>query len=831
MSDDKVVNTILGEVSFRDRGSLRTNMAMIADTIMNRAEMTGVAPHDVVSVRSQYNGYNRPAPGALRFRDMAQDVWSSVKDGTLRGLSKGATYYATPAAASNLPSGLVPTARSTGHMFFADPENRSILTARGYREPDPARLSRMREIDAPVPTPRPDIESRVESYAANYQPAAAATPAQQAIDSITAPAARAGYVSPFGPALPDRVTSPFGYRESPMGIGSTNHKGVDMSIGPGIAGYAARAANAGRVSYAGQMPGYGNMVEVTHDDGMTTRYGHLGEISVAIGDTVSANDQLGLVGNTGNSTAPHLHFEMMDKLGRQVDPANFIDFSMAKDVPAPQSRASAIAANTEERNAARNASYQSAAASMREAGVKSLGQMPAITRDAFNARTGPSISKANFDARTAPRSAPLGAQFSPSLSAALAGQPSISRASFNDRAGARQISQESFDARFGPLSAPLGPQFSPSLQEAMAPTATKGARPGTVAPTQLDRISVSAPAPSRADRASTRAPQSKAPPSSAIAPTAAQMALFGAGSLTPAQREAAAARAAQETSTEETAAAYGQLAQTMGQVGVSSMAGTKQFDPLQGYAKKAQAATPTYAPVPTARPAQVARPAIEAAVQPAAQQPAAQPATVAQPQDMRIGAFPAAPEPDKDENKSFIDTITETLFSPETAGKVAGAMLAGPIGAQLGGAVGRGISGRGSVTTGSLYDGPVNNIGFGAKAAYGAHNGPVGTQARATDHSVITQGLRGVERYNPATGITTVTTKSGHSYSVNGPGLFGILGGLFGVSAPANSTMGQRQGRGRGAAGRGGLNDYGRGVAGESGQFGGAVDRGSVGLW
>ena len=112
------------------------------------------------------------------------------------------------------------------------------------------------------------------------------------------------------------ITSPMGGRVSPGGIGSTNHRGVDIG-GVGTTS-AAMATKAGKVilartvvygSYGGS--GYGNYVVVDHGGGYTTLYAHLTSVSVSVGQMVGQGDTVGITGSTGNSTGPHLHCEVM----------------------------------------------------------------------------------------------------------------------------------------------------------------------------------------------------------------------------------------------------------------------------------------------------------------------------------------------------------------------------------------------------------------------------------------------------------------------------------------------------------------------------------------
>lgn len=112
--------------------------------------------------------------------------------------------------------------------------------------------------------------------------------------------------SPYAGYRPAAVTSGFGPRSSPGGIGSTNHKGIDFGV-PG--GNPVVAAGAGVVVAAGMSGGYGNRVDINHGNGWGTRYAHMQRVSVAKGQSVQAGTVLGLCGQTGTATGNHLHFE------------------------------------------------------------------------------------------------------------------------------------------------------------------------------------------------------------------------------------------------------------------------------------------------------------------------------------------------------------------------------------------------------------------------------------------------------------------------------------------------------------------------------------------
>lgn len=130
---------------------------------------------------------------------------------------------------------------------------------------------------------------------------------------------------PFAPLRqplpgPLDVTSSFGYRTDPFFGRPALHTGMDFR---GEYGETVHATAAGRVIAAGPAGGYGNMVEIDHGAGLTTRYGHLSRIEVEEGQWVNAGAELGAVGSTGRSTGPHLHYEVRVD-GAPVDPSRYI---------------------------------------------------------------------------------------------------------------------------------------------------------------------------------------------------------------------------------------------------------------------------------------------------------------------------------------------------------------------------------------------------------------------------------------------------------------------------------------------------------------------------
>ena len=114
------------------------------------------------------------------------------------------------------------------------------------------------------------------------------------------------------------ISSPFGHRKSPGGIGSKYHKGIDIAFPTGTH---VLACEAGKVEVAGWNGGFGKCIIISHGGGLKTVYGHLSRINVTKGQRVVRGQFIGEVGSTGNSTGPHLHLGVSVN-GSYVDPQN-----------------------------------------------------------------------------------------------------------------------------------------------------------------------------------------------------------------------------------------------------------------------------------------------------------------------------------------------------------------------------------------------------------------------------------------------------------------------------------------------------------------------------
>ena len=116
------------------------------------------------------------------------------------------------------------------------------------------------------------------------------------------------------------ITSRFGYRVSPGGIGTTNHKGLDIGAGCGTPIYAAAA---GTVEFAGTKGSFGRLVIINHGNGVKTYYAHCNTLKVSAGQAVDAGTNIATVGKTGVATGYHLHFEVRVN-GVSKNPQNYL---------------------------------------------------------------------------------------------------------------------------------------------------------------------------------------------------------------------------------------------------------------------------------------------------------------------------------------------------------------------------------------------------------------------------------------------------------------------------------------------------------------------------
>lgn len=159
---------------------------------------------------------------------------------------------------------------------------------------------------APLSMPDPDLPA-----------VAFAVPEAPPMTAVAEPAGPVTRLIAFDtPVRGYAVNSPFGLRRLP-GQAARNHEGVDIAAPQGTGVFVAAEGKVLRTGY--DPAGYGRFVEIRHPNGMSTLYGHLSRLDVATGDAVEAGARIGLVGSTGRSTGPHLHFEVR-RGERQVNP-------------------------------------------------------------------------------------------------------------------------------------------------------------------------------------------------------------------------------------------------------------------------------------------------------------------------------------------------------------------------------------------------------------------------------------------------------------------------------------------------------------------------------
>lgn len=161
-----------------------------------------------------------------------------------------------------------------------------------------------------------ELEAEQDAIRAEIQRLNEQLIAQQAASGQSTESNPGGYIWPVDSRY---ITSTVGGRASPGGIGSTNHKGTDI----GRVGYTSPvyASKAGTVIVSQYSSSYGNYVAISHGSGNTTLYAHMSSRKVEVGQYVNQGDVIGITGSTGNSTGPHLHFEVTEN-GVRVNPLN-----------------------------------------------------------------------------------------------------------------------------------------------------------------------------------------------------------------------------------------------------------------------------------------------------------------------------------------------------------------------------------------------------------------------------------------------------------------------------------------------------------------------------
>jgi murein DD-endopeptidase MepM/ murein hydrolase activator NlpD len=187
---------------------------------------------------------------------------------------------------------------------------RTIIKATGL---DPDRLARQAEPGAK----HPELASLDGLTPDNISRATALLGDIHRLEGLTTVLAQVPLTAPVEPMS---ISSPFGYRPDPWTGAREFHVGIDLR---GPIGSPVSATAPGTVTFAGYSNGYGELVVIDHGFGLSTRYSHLDKIMVQVGSTVKLHQEIGLLGNTGWSTGPHLLYETRVD-GTPENPLNFI---------------------------------------------------------------------------------------------------------------------------------------------------------------------------------------------------------------------------------------------------------------------------------------------------------------------------------------------------------------------------------------------------------------------------------------------------------------------------------------------------------------------------
>ena len=158
----------------------------------------------------------------------------------------------------------------------------------------------------------------------------------KSFDEVAQLSRRAGEMASCIPAIPPmnpdtkkyRFSSSFGYRKDPFTGRSKRHTGVDFAMKPGFPIYATGDGVVESVKF--ERFGFGNQVVIDHGFGYKTRYAHLKSVGVGEGMKVKRGECIGLSGNSGRSSGPHLHYEVL-YMGNHVNPANYFDLSITPE--------------------------------------------------------------------------------------------------------------------------------------------------------------------------------------------------------------------------------------------------------------------------------------------------------------------------------------------------------------------------------------------------------------------------------------------------------------------------------------------------------------------
>lgn len=299
-------NTDTGEVSFHFTGDewKKLKIGGIAAAIILVASL-GTAAYAAMSMAS-LSRQNQLCQNQLK---MAEDKMKSLEDKTetiekLSSQLQDMVKANNNGAAQNMAGGVGGASTVPDKAKKVSAKEQAASTS--YATPG-ALLKSMRQLDA-------RLDAQIKTMIVLREQVMNQTYGMQ-----TSPLSASSTTPDIWP-VKGQVSSSYGFRTSPGGIGSSYHEGLDIAADYGAP---VSATASGTVTRAGWVDGYGYLVEVKHDGDITTRYGHNSAILVTEGQEVEQGTILALVGSTGNSTGPHCHYEVRIH-GDAIDPTYFL---------------------------------------------------------------------------------------------------------------------------------------------------------------------------------------------------------------------------------------------------------------------------------------------------------------------------------------------------------------------------------------------------------------------------------------------------------------------------------------------------------------------------
>lgn len=291
--------------------------------LLERVMKDGVAADSPAADGKQANA----APGA--------DPMVDTRESRLARLASAANPFLDPAAARIEPTAFASTAENVGEradrifskvtLSLKSIEREQVAKIQGLAADAYETANQINEVVASVGLPTPQIAETAMGgpFIKPNDPRAF----ESSLDDLDAALNQLETVRQNAKVLPISIpapsadiTSTFGNRQDPFLGRPAFHAGIDFRTPTGTP---IHAAGAGVVVSAGRNGGYGNMVEIDHGNGITTRYAHLSRVLVDDGDKVKAGAVIGKAGSTGRSTGPHLHYEIR-RNGNAVNPLRFI---------------------------------------------------------------------------------------------------------------------------------------------------------------------------------------------------------------------------------------------------------------------------------------------------------------------------------------------------------------------------------------------------------------------------------------------------------------------------------------------------------------------------